>query len=160
MGRSWGIKATMLTRHITGTSAHFIGKSHTKSSKKSVHPLLTRPTAHQNEGLSRGRWERLAKTEAWAIGRSEPALRLRLGPAADSRLRLASGSWAGLGNHYVHYYKGAKCLHTLCSYQEVSLCLVSQVTLRSSTFVSSIDSLAKSHAFPTSHILPKSGIWL
>ena len=100
MGRSWGIGETMLTRHITGTSAHFIGKSHTKSSKKSVHPLLTWPTAHQNEGLSWGCWEQLAKTEAWAIGCSEPALWLRLGPAADSWLRLASGSWARLGNHY------------------------------------------------------------
>ena len=89
----------MLTRHITGTSAHFIGKSHTKLSKKSVHPLLTWPTAHQNEGLSRGHRERLAKPEAWAIGHSEPALRLRLGPAANSWLRLASGSWAGPGNH-------------------------------------------------------------
>ena len=100
MGRSWGIKATMLTRHITGTSAHFIGKSHTKLSKKSVHPLLTQPMAHQNEGLSRGHWEWLAKTEAWAIGHSAHALRLRLSLAADSRLRLASGSWARPGNHY------------------------------------------------------------
>ena len=41
--------------------------------------------------------------------------------------------------------RGAKCLRTLCSYQEVSLCLVSQVTLRSSTFASSIVCLAKSH---------------
>ena len=35
----------------------------------------------------------------------------------------------------------------MCSCQEVSLCLVSQVTLRSSTSASSIDCLAKSHAF-------------
>ena len=47
----------------------------------------------------------------------------------------------------------AKCLRTLCSYQEVSLCLVSQVTLRSSTFASSIVCLAKSHLrSTTSHI--------
>ena len=45
----------------------------------------------------------------------------------------------------VHHHQGAKCLRTLCSYQEVSLCLVSQVTLRSSTFASSIVCLAKSH---------------
>ena len=43
----------------------------------------------------------------------------------------------------------AKCLRTLCSYQEVSLCLVSQVTYRSSTFASSISCLAKSPTFPT-----------
>ena len=41
--------------------------------------------------------------------------------------------------------RGAKCLCTLCSYQEVSLCLVSQVMLRSSTFASSIVCFAKSH---------------
>ena len=60
----------------------------------------------------------------------------------------------------VHYYKGAKCLHTLCSYQAVSLCLVSQVTLRSSTVVSSIVCLAKSHAFHHIPHLPKSGVRL
>ena len=43
--------------------------------------------------------------------------------------------------------RGAKCLRTLCSYHEVSLCLVSQVTSRSSTFASSIEYLAKSLAF-------------
>ena len=51
--------------------------------------------------------------------------------------------------------RGAKCLRALCSYQEVSLCLVSQVTLRSSTFASSIDNLAKSHAFYHITHLPK-----
>ena len=49
--------------------------------------------------------------------------------------------------------RGAKCLRTLCSYQEVSLCLISQVTLRSSTSASSIVCLAKSHLrSTTSHI--------
>ena len=43
--------------------------------------------------------------------------------------------------------RGAKCLCVLCSHQEVSLCLVSQVTLRSSTLASSIVCLAKSHTF-------------
>ena len=51
----------------------------------------------------------------------------------------------------VHYYKGVKCLRTLYSYPEVSLCLISQVTLRSSTFVSSIVYLAKSHVFHHFH---------
>ena len=41
--------------------------------------------------------------------------------------------------------RGAKCIRTLSSSQEVSLCLIGQVTLRSSTFASSIESLAKSH---------------
>ena len=49
--------------------------------------------------------------------------------------------------------RGAKCLHALCSYQEVSLCLVSQVMLRSSTFASSIDkALLSPTSFTTSHI--------
>ena len=56
--------------------------------------------------------------------------------------------------------RGAKYLRVLCLYQEVSLCLVSQVTLRSSTLVSSIDPPAKSHVFPSHHILPKSGVQL
>ena len=47
--------------------------------------------------------------------------------------------------------RGAKCLRTLCSYHKVSLCLVSQVTLRSSTFASSIEYLAKSHIVPPHH---------
>ena len=59
-----------------------------------------------------------------------------------------------------HYYKGAKCLRTLCSYHGVSLCLVSQVTLRSSTFVSSIVRFAKSHTFHHIPHLPKSGVRL
>ena len=54
----------------------------------------------------------------------------------------------------------AKCLRTLCSYQEVSLCLVRQVTLRSSTFASSIVCLAKSHTSHHTTHLPKSGIRL
>ena len=56
--------------------------------------------------------------------------------------------------------RGAKCLRTLCSHQEVSLCLVSQVTLRSSTFASSIVCLAKSHVSHHITHLPKSGIRL
>ena len=49
--------------------------------------------------------------------------------------------------------RGVKCLRTLYSRPEVSLCLVSQVTLRSSTFASSIVYLAKSHLrSTTSHI--------
>ena len=56
--------------------------------------------------------------------------------------------------------RGAKCLRTLCSYQEVSLCLISQVTLRSSTFASSIACLAKSHASYHITHLPKSGVRL
>ena len=56
--------------------------------------------------------------------------------------------------------RGVKCLRTLYSYQEVSLCLVSQVTLRSSTFASSIVYLAKSHVFRYITHLPKSGVRL
>ena len=48
--------------------------------------------------------------------------------------------------------RGAKCLRTLCSYQELSLCLVSQVTLRSSTFASSIDHLLSPTHSTTSHL--------
>ena len=87
--------------------------------------------------------------------------------------RLLSFAW---GLVSVYYYKGAKCLCTLCLYQEVSLCLyqevslclyqevslclVSQVTLRSSTFASSIVCLAKSHVFHHITHLPKSGVRL
>ena len=60
----------------------------------------------------------------------------------------------------IYHYRGAKCLCTLCSYQEVSLCLVSQVTLRSSTFASSIVCLAKSHVSHHITHLPKSGVRL
>ena len=56
--------------------------------------------------------------------------------------------------------KGAKCLRTLCSRQESSLCLVSRVTLRSSTFASSIVYLAKSHVSRYITHLPKSGVRL
>ena len=56
--------------------------------------------------------------------------------------------------------RGVKCHHTLYSYQEVSLCVVSQVTLRSSTFASSIVCLAKSHVFHHIPHLPKSGVRL
>ena len=54
--------------------------------------------------------------------------------------------------------RGAKRLRTLCLYQEVSSCLVSRVTLRSSTCVSSIEYLAKSHVFRYITHLPKSGV--
>ena len=47
-----------------------------------------------------------------------------------------------------------------CACINMSLCLVSQVTLQSSTFASSIDHLAKSHVFPPHHKLPKSGVQL
>ena len=54
----------------------------------------------------------------------------------------------------VHYYKGSQVSSCLALVSEVSLCLVGQVTLRSSTFVSSIESLAKSHAsFHVPHCL-------
>ena len=63
-----------------------------KSESGGLHACESRPTAHQNKGLSQGRQEQLAKFEAWALGRCEPPLWLRPGPAADCRLRLASGS--------------------------------------------------------------------
>ena len=53
----------------------------------------------QNRSLSRGRWDQLAKFEAWAVGRIRPPPRLSPGPSFDGWLRLASGSWAGPGNH-------------------------------------------------------------
>ena len=59
----------MLTRHITGTSTHFIGKSHTKLSKKSVHPLLTRPmcNGHYNRTPDLGKYEVWRNT--WDLAR-------------------------------------------------------------------------------------------
>ena len=48
----------------------------------------------------------------------------------------------------VHYYKGSQVSLHLVLVSRVSLCLASQVTLRSSTLASSIDCLAKSHTFP------------
>ena len=60
----------------------------------------------------------------------------------------------------VCYYKGSQVSSHLVLVSRVSLCLVSQVTLRSSTFASSIGYLAKSHTFHHIIHLPKSGVRL
>ena len=60
----------------------------------------------------------------------------------------------------VHYYKGSQVSSYLVLVSRVSLCLVSRVMLRSSTFASSIEYLAKSHLSHHIPHLPKSGVRL
>ena len=75
-------------------------------------------------------------------------------PFSSSLIRLPRGLVS------VHHYKGSQVSSHLVLVSKVSLCLVSQVTLRSSTSASSIVCLAKSHTFRCITHLPKSGVWL
>ena len=69
------------------------------------------PTAQVEQSVQLECNKQLAKIEAWAIGHCGPPPQLKPGLAANCWLRLASSSWAGLGNHYT-------CIYIVFSFQD------------------------------------------
>ena len=102
------------------------------------------------------------KPSAYLYLRTSTKTRIAILLFSNHYLHSISSSFIRLPRGLVrdHYYKGSQVSSSLVLISRVSLCLVSQVTLRSSTFTSSIVCLAKSHVFHHIPHLPKSGVRL